>query len=276
MESHQVLPTYDSAAPSQQILDEIKEVVRYRDLVRNLVKRNVTARYKRSVLGILWTLLDPLLTMIVMSVIYTALFAGSIPDFPIFLLAGIIVWNFFSQASTRAMGDLVFGGGLIGRVYMPKSVFAVAAIGTGLVNFLLAFGPLLLFMLVFQRPITIALLFIPVSLAIISVFTLGMGLFMSAFAVFFMDMLNIYNILLRLLMYLSAVFYPLNVLPERLQTLLKLIPTYHMILIFRDPIYNGALPPIKSIAYISIWAIAMFLVGLWLFTRLSDEYAYRV
>jgi ABC-type polysaccharide/polyol phosphate export permease len=269
-------PTYDSDAPGRQILDEMRALVHYRDLVRNLIRRNVTARYKRSILGVLWTLLDPLLTMLVMSIIYTALFARSIPDFPVFLLAGIIIWSFFSQASTRAMGDLVFGGGLIGRVYMPKSIFGVAATGTGLVNFLLALGPLLIFMVVFQRPFTSALLFIPIALLIITVFTLGVGLFMSAFAVFFVDMLNVYSILLRLLMYFSGIFYPLAVLPEKLQKLVTLIPTYHMIKIFRDPIYNGSLPPIESIAYISIWAIGMFVIGFWIFTRLSDEYAYRV
>jgi ABC-type polysaccharide/polyol phosphate export permease len=99
---------------------------------------------------------------------------------------------------------------------------------------------------------------------------------MSAFAVFFVDMLNVYSILLRLLMYFSGIFYPLAVLPEKLQKLVTLIPTYHMIKIFRDPIYNGSLPPIESIAYISIWAIGMFVIGFWIFTRLSDEYAYRV
>jgi ABC-type polysaccharide/polyol phosphate export permease len=276
IEQTQIQLTYDTARPRRRIFDELIEIYQFKDLVRNLVRRNVTARYKRSILGILWTLLDPLMTMTVMAIIYGALFSRSISGFPVFLLSGIVVWNYFAQSSTQAMADLVFSGPLIGRVYFPKSVFSFAAVGTGLINLSLSLIPLTLFMIVFGRPFTISLLYLPVSLLLTTLFTLGIGLMVSALAVFFVDMMNIYRIGLRLLMYLSGIFYTLQSLPGRLGDIIGLNPTYHMVELFRFPIYEGRAPPLESVLYFGILAIACLIIGLWVFTRLSDEYVYRV
>jgi ABC-2 type transport system permease protein len=270
------LPTYDTAVRGNRILEELHELWEYRDLVRNLIKRNITARYKRSVLGIFWTLMDPLLTMVAMAVIYTALFARNIPAFPVFLLSGLIVWDFFSQSSAQAMADLMYSGQLAGRVYMPKSVFSAATVGTGLVNLLISLVVLVIFILIYQRPVTIAYLFLPVSLVIIMVFTFGVGLFMSAFAVFFADMISVYKILLRLLMFLSGTFYTLDLLPENLQKIINANPIYHLLALVREPLYMGEFPSPFSIGYSSICALICFVVGLYVFTRLSDRYAYRI
>ena len=186
-------PNYDTARERQLIISEIKEIIRYRNLLFHLVKRNITARYKRSLLGIGWTLLDPLLTMVIMAIVYSALFRTRIEGFPVFLLCGIVVWTYFSQASEQAMADIMYSGTLLGKVYLPKSVFAVSAIGTGLTNFLISLIPLAVFVLVYQRPITLALLFLPVAILIISAFTLGLGLLMSTFAIFFGDMVNVFS-----------------------------------------------------------------------------------
>jgi ABC-type polysaccharide/polyol phosphate export permease len=267
---------YDSAARRNRMVDEVRELVRYRDLVRNLVRRNVTARYKRSVLGVLWTLLDPLLLMIVMAVVFGTLLAKSTPSYPVFLLSGIVIWNFFSQSSTQTMMDFVYSGSLVVQVYMPKSVFAVSSIGTHLVNLILAFIPLVTIVLIIGHPITPALLFLPVSVLLIAMFTLGTGLLVSALAVFFADMINIFNLSIQLLFFISGVFFSVEVLPEGLQRVIFLLPTYQMVTIFRYPIYEGLIPPIDSLIYFSAWAVGTLVLGLYVFTRLSDEYAYRV
>jgi len=220
--------------------------------------------------------LDPLLTMIVMAIVYSALFRNQIEDFPVFLLVGIVVWTFFSQASTQAMTDIMYSGSLLGKVYLPKSVFAVSAVGTGLVNFLISLIPLAVFVVIYQRPINWTLLFLPIALVILSAFTLGLGLFMSALAIFFADMVNIFGILLRLLLYLSGIFYYTEQLPEWLAWMVRLNPTYHMIRLFRDPIFEGILPRWESILYTGVWAILMFFLGYWFFTRRADEFVYRI
>ncbi len=269
-------PTYDSNRPRRLIVDEFFELIEYRDLLRNLVRRNVTSRYKRSVLGILWTLLDPLFTMIVMTIVFSALFDAAMPRFPVFLLSGIIIWNFISQASTQAIADLMYGGSLMNQVYMPRAVYAFAAIGTGLANLGFAIIPLAILALVTGAPISWTWLFLPISILIVSIFTLGLGLIMSAFSVYFADVLNIHNIVLQLLMWLSGIFYSLESLPEQMRSVIGLIPTYHMIMIFRSPIYSGEIPPLESIYYSSAIAIIFLVIGLEIFMKFSDAIAYRV
>jgi ABC-type polysaccharide/polyol phosphate export permease len=269
-------PIYDSSQPRRLIRDEFGELIQYKDLVGNLVRRNVTSRYKRSVLGILWTLLDPLFTMIVMAVVFGALFETAIPRFSLFLLSGIVIWNFISQSSTQAIADLMYGGSLMNQVYMPRSVYAFAAIGTGLANLGFAMIPLTLLMLITGAPVSWALLFLPISILIVSIFALGLGLIMSAFSVFFADVLNIQRILMQLLMWMSGIFYSLESLPERVRTIIGLAPTYHMVTVFRAPLYLGELPPLISILYASGIAVALFVAGLWVFMRMSDAIAYRV
>jgi ABC-type polysaccharide/polyol phosphate export permease len=269
-------PDYDSTAPRSRIREELRSIVAYRDLIWNLVKRNVTARYKRSVLGVLWTLLDPILTMIVMSVVFTALFRRSIPAFPVYLLSGLLAWNFFTQSTRSAMNDLVRGGSLIGRVYLPSSIFAFTAVGTGLVNFLIACGLLIPLILVYRVPIGASLLFLPLGLLIITAFTLGVGLVMSSFVVFFTDMENIYQILIRLLFYASGIIYSVEMLPGKMQTLIAFVPTYHLVSMFRDPLYRSSFPEPFSVAYAATCAAVALIVGLWIFTRNADEYIYRL
>jgi ABC-type polysaccharide/polyol phosphate export permease len=162
------------------------------------------------------------------------------------------------------------------QVYIPRSVYAYAAIGTGLANLFFAMIPLALLMLVTGAPVSWALFFLPISILIISLFALGLGLIMSAFSVFFADALNIHRILLQLLMWMSGIFYSLESLPERVRTIIGLAPTYHMVTIFRAPLYSGELPPLISILYASGIAVAFFVVGLWTFMRMSDAIAYRV
>lgn len=269
-------PVYDTDALRRPVLDELRDLYRYRDLVWSLIVRSITARYKRSVLGILWTLLDPLLTMAVMTVVFTALFAQSLKNYPVFILSGLVIWNFFSQSTTHAMSDLVFGGSLMGRVYMPRSVFAVAAVGAGLVNVVVSLVPLFLLMLLFQTPLTAALLFVPLALVVASLFSLGFGLMMSALAVHFTDMMNIHRILLRLVMYLSGVFYSLDALPGWLRPVVNANPVYHLVNLFRSPIYDGVLPTSASVLIATGVSAAVLFVGYWIYMRVSDGFAYRL
>ena len=131
-------------------------------------------------------------------------------------------------------------------------------------------------MIILGRPLTPALLFLPLALVVISGITLGIGLFVSSFSVFFADIVNIYNFVLRLGMFVSGVFYNLDLLPDHLQNIVRLIPTYHMIILFRDPVYAGTIPDIGSIGYAILWMCISIFFGFWVFSRLSDAYAYRL
>ncbi len=264
---------YDSNDRKNKLWIEIRELYYYRDLIWQMTLRNVTVRYKRSILGVLWTMLEPLLTMVVMAVVFTALLDRKIPHFPIYLLSGIVVWNYFAFATQSAMHDFIGGEQLIGRVYLPRSIFVVTAITTGLVNFLISFAVLLLIALATGAPVSVYtfLLFFPI--VILTAFNLGIGLWLAPLQSYFTDTGSIYGIALRLLIYLSAIFYPIDALSPILQMVVNLNPVYQFIHIFRNPVYYGTAIPLLPIVYTTILAIVLLISGAFFFVRLSDRIA---
>src|SRR5574341_1057086 len=157
---------YDSLKRGSLALEEVRGLLQYRDLIFQLIRRDVISRYKRSVLGIAWTMLYPLGTMTVLTVVFSQLF-HSIPAYPVYLLSGLIVWNFFAQSTSAAMEQMVWGSSLLHRIYMPRTAFVVSAIGTGLVNLVLSVVPLVLIMLVVGLPLRLSLLFLPVAMLLL-------------------------------------------------------------------------------------------------------------
>src|SRR5690606_4338062 len=138
-------PIYDSATHALPALSELREIRRYRFLLFQLIRRDLVARYKRSILGVAWTMLNPLGTMLIMTFVFSNLFK-SVESYPVYILSGLIVWNFFSQGTNAAMVGLIWGGSLMQRIYLPRTIFGVSAIGTALVNLLIALIPLTLVM----------------------------------------------------------------------------------------------------------------------------------
>jgi ABC-2 type transport system permease protein len=258
------------------MLEELVEVLRYRDLLAQLVARNIKVRYKRSVLGIAWTMLNPLLMMIVLTLVFSNLFRISFEHYAVYVLSALILWNCFTQTTTTAMGDLVWGGGLLQRIYFPRTVFALSAVGTGLVNLLLALVPLALIMVVTGVSMQPALIFLPVPILLMAMFALGVGLAVSALAVYFVDVMDIYQIVLTAWMYLTPIIYPTDIIPERYRWLFNLNPMYHLLECFRAPIYAGTLPGLDRLSVAATVAIVALLGGWWFFTRKADEFAYRV
>jgi ABC-2 type transport system permease protein len=270
------LPIYDSSRPRLPLVEDAIELFRYRDLLWSLVQRDLTVRYKRSVLGFFWTMLNPLLTMVVMAVVFSSVFRFDAEHYAVYLLAGLLWWNFFSQSTVQAIGNLVWGGDLINRIYVPKSVFVVSAIGVGLVNWVFALVPLALIMLVTGQPFSSALLWLPVSILFTVLFATGVGLLVATLAVFFSDIVNVYQVGLTILMYLTPIVYPIAVVPAQYLVFLRLNPLYYFLEIFRLPIYEGLVPGPWLWGTVAALALGMLIVGWWVFTAKVDEFAYRV
>lgn len=268
-------PVYDSAAHASPALTEIQELKHYRYLLKQLVRRDIVARYKRSALGVAWTMLNPLGTMLIMTFVFSNLFK-SVQSYPVYILSGLIAWNFFAQGTNAAMSGLVWGGSLMQRIYLPRTIFGVSAIGTALVNLLLSVIPLLVVMLITQTPLQPAFLFLPISILLLTGFALGFGLLLSALAIFFPDVAEMYQILLMAWMYLTPVIYPEDIIPAQFQTIYRLNPMYWMVKMFRLPVYNGVLPTFQDLWPAVAWSVGMLVVGWLFFTSRSDEYAYRV
>jgi ABC-type polysaccharide/polyol phosphate export permease len=267
---------YDSSAHRWTALYEFTQAWKYRDLILHLIRRDVTARYKRSVLGIAWTMLNPLFMMIVLTIVFSQVWRIDIPGYSAYVLSGLIAWQFFSMASSSAIYTLVWGGELFQRIYIPRGAFAISAVGTGLVNLTLSLVPLVGVMLIVGVPIhPTAFLLLP-AMFLLACFTLGVGLFISTLGMYFPDVVEMYGVILMAWMYLTPILYPLKILPERVQFFLKFNPLVYLVELFRMPIYDGLIPPL------SMWLIGMavafttLLLGWIAFAWKSDEFAYRV
>lgn len=267
---------YDSAKTGKPAIFEFRELWRYRDLLRLLVSNSIKTRYKRSALGVVWTLLNPLLNTLVLTIALSQLLRFEIQNYPIYLLTGLLVWNFFSQTTLTAMSNLIWGSSLIKRIYIPRTIFAVSVLGNGLVNFSLGLIPLAVIMLAMRQPFHWTLLLLPLALLLMSMFTLGLTLLLSTLAVLFVDVVDMFSVVLSAWFYLTPIIYPLSIIPENLLPIMRLNPMNLMITLFRDLIYEGSLPAWDIWA----WAAGISLVTLtagWLFfTSKADELAYRI
>ena len=266
---------YDSVKDRLTVASEFRELVRYRDLLKVLIAKTIKSRYKRSTLGVAWTLLNPLINMAVLAIAFSALFRSSVSNYPVYILIGITVWNFFSQTTAYAMGQFLWGGALMKRVYVPPSLFAVACVGNGLVNVGFSLIPLLFIMIVFRHPFHATWWFFPIALLVLSVFVLGVALFMSTLAVFFADVVDMYQLLLQAWFFLTPIIYPRQTFPAEYSWLLDLNPMYQMLELVRLPIYAGQLPDLRTFFLAVAWAFVALAVGARIFTRKADEFAYR-
>lgn len=269
-------PAYDSAFSRWKALDEVVQAFRYRHLLWQLVRRDVLTRYKRSVLGVVWTMLNPLGMMIVLTLAFSQIFSAT-RAYSAYVLTGLVAWTFFAQTTTSAMGQLVWGSSLLKRIYLPRSIFATSAVGTGLVNIILSLVPLAIVMLASGVPIRPAVLFLPVSILLLAMFGLGVALLLSTLAVYFPDVADMYQIALTAWMYFTPIIYPESILPEATRSwILGLNPMYHLIVAFRMPLYDGLLPTLGQLAPAVGVAVVMLFVGWIVFAERADEFAYRV
>jgi ABC-type polysaccharide/polyol phosphate export permease len=221
-------------------------------------------------------MLQPLLMMVVFQVIFSSLFRFKIDNYPVYALAGVLFWNFFSQSILASMNSLKGNAQLLQKLPVPKAVFPLATTISGVVNLGFALVPLLGLLLVTGHPIGPALLFLPVAIVLSALFTLGAGLLLSPLAVFFHDVVELVGVLLTVLMYLTPIFYPMTIVPERYRFLVRFNPVRSILEVFRDPIYFGKVPPVSHLAVcLTVTALALA-IGAFAFRRASDRIPFYI
>lgn len=256
-------------------LSELRDLRRYGYLLKQLVRRDILTRYKRSVLGVAWTMLNPLGTMLILSFVFSNLFKAE-QFYPVYVLTGLLTWNFFAQGTNAAMSGLLWGGSLMKQIYVPRTIFGLSAIGTALVNLLLSLVPLLFVILISGAPLYWTWIFLPVAILLLFSFTLGFGLIISTLAIYYPDVAEMYQVVLSAWFYLTPIVYPESIIPEHLRWFFQINPLYHMVKLFRLPIRDGIIPPLADIWRAALWGLGMLIIGWLFFTSKSDEYAYRV
>ncbi len=267
---------YDSLKRGPVALEEVRGIWQYRDLIFQLIRRDVIARYKRSALGIAWTMLYPLGMMIVLTVVFSQLFGG-VRGYPAYILSGIVAWNFFAQTTSAGMTQMVWGGSLLHRIYMPRTAFVVSAIGTGVVNVGLSLVPLLLMTVIVGLALGWSILFLPVATLLLAAFALGVSLLLSAWAIYFPDVAEMYQVALLAWMYLTPIIYPVETIPEKIRFwFLHLNPMYYLVEVFREPVYNGVIPSWSLLGEAALIAVLTLAVGWIVFCSRADEFTYRV
>lgn len=261
---------YDSDQPRRLVVSEVNNLRRYRGLLRLLVRRDLTVRYKRSMLGVWWTLLNPLLTVAVMWAVFSTIFRFEIPGnvpYVVYVLSGVMLITFFSQGVVASGSSIVDSAGILSKVYVPAEVFAVAPALAALVNFGINILLLLAVQLIAGVGIPITALLAPVPLVFLVMFVAGLGMMVASLAVAYRDVLDIVGVLLTLTMYATPGFYPVTIVPDRFLPLIYVNPLYSYLEVFRGLVYGGGFAPGWMWAVMVFTSCAALLGGAYTFSR---------
>lgn len=266
---------YDSSRMGLRFVEEARELWQYRHLVRELVTRDIKVRYKRSALGVGWTMLSPLLQMLALTFAFSAVMRQQIANYPVFFLSGAIFWTFFSQATGHAANLTIDALEITKRIYVPRSAFVAASVGGAMINLLLSLVPLLLIAVGTGHRIQATWLFLPVSVFIGACFTAGIALVVFTLASRFIDARDTYLVLLQPLFFLTPIAYTREILPERFQLVVRYNPLTYLVEVFRAPLYDGWLPGPNTLLFAVLAALASLVLGWAFYASRIESYAAR-
>lgn len=249
------------------------EVFRYRDLIKGLVGRDIKLKYRRSFLGYVWSVLNPLLIMIVMVIVFSHMFNQQIEHFAVYLFAGRIVYEFVISACGKALGSITDNASLIKKTYVSKFIFPLAGMTSTLVDSLLSLGAFLIVIIFTGAPFFWTMLLFPFVFIQAYVFACGLGFFLAQMHVFFRDTRYIWNAITTMWMYCSAIFYPVTMLPDWLKFLVDYFnPIYIYIKQFRDIVHMGQLPDMTTLALGVFYAVLAFAIGEFAFRKNQNKF----
>jgi ABC-type polysaccharide/polyol phosphate export permease len=274
-------------------MTRLAEYADARELTWNLTLRELRGRYRRSTLGWTWSLLNPLSTVLVFSVVFKFFLRIEPPvgdpsglhNFAMFLLCGLVAWNYLANGMNACMDALVGNRNLIEKVYFPREILVVSTVLSLLVSLLIELGVLSVILLIMGNMV---LPWIPVALVLVAiqtVFVLGIGLLLSVLNVYFRDVKHLIGIVLQALFYSAPIVYPISLVPEKadlfgwvipLKRIYELNPLVTIVSTYRDALYDLRFPPLGDVAYLLVWAVGLFAFGFWVFNRLEPRLAEEV
>lgn len=251
---------------------------KYGFLMKQLISRDFKVKYKRSVLGVVWSLLYPILTMAVMALVFTNVFKFSTPgvNYLVYLLSGLVMFNYFSEASNLAMSSVVANFSLINKVYMPKYIFPLSKCLFVGINFLLTLIPLYVIIFLTGTGINIYHLILPYVFLCLLLFTIGIGFILATISVFLRDMFYIYGVIITLWTYLTPIMYDVAIIPQKFQIFMKLNPMYWFLDFGRQIILYNQMPGLHNFLYCGIFGVGFLLLGIFLFKKNQDKFIYYV
>ncbi|MDD2628289.1 MAG: ABC transporter permease [Clostridia bacterium] len=259
-----------------KLIEKIKEIYRYRHMLYTLVKQDIRGRYKGSFLGFLWTLLNPLLLLLVYSVVFQLVFKIDIPNYPIYLFVALMPWNYF--ANTIAMGTacVANGGGILKKVYFPREVLPLATVISNTINYFFSAIIIFIALLFSEIGISVYALWLPLIVFIQFVFSLGCVFILSAINVYVRDVQYIMNPIMMVWMYATPILYKSDMVPERYRSLYNLNPMVHIIDGYRSILYDKVMPNLTSLLYIFVGSMVFLWLAYLIFAKLQRRFAEEV
>lgn len=246
--------------------------IKYQPLLRELIKRDIKVRYRHSVLGMLWTVLNPLLNMIVMTIVFSNMFRADIKNFPLYVMIGNIVFSLNSEATNQGMNSIVWNASLIKKVYIPKYMFPLSNVLSCLVNFGFSFIAMIIVMIFTHAEFHSTMLTAWIPTLYLVIFAFGLSLILCSINVFFRDTSHLYGVFVTAWMYLSGVFYSVDIVGKELRPFVEYNPMYMYISFFRTIIIDGYFPSIEQNLMCIAWSAIMLVAGLVFFYKAQDKF----
>jgi lipopolysaccharide transport system permease protein len=255
------------------MMQSIREIYNYREMLRNLVKRDLRTRYKGSLLGFLWTFVNPLLQLVVFSAVFSTILRMNVDKYPMFLFVALLPWLFFANSTQSGTALIMTYSNLVKKIYFPRELLPLATTTAGLINLALSFLIAFIALILFKIPLNISLVALPLIMLIEFIFTLGFVFILSALNVYFRDIEHLWANLVMAWFYLTPIVYPLDMVPAKYMSIFFINPFAVFITAYRDILYRGIFPNFTLLLNLSILSVLILCFGYLLFKRLERGFA---
>ncbi|NFA43040.1 ABC transporter permease [Clostridium botulinum] len=255
---------------------KIETLYKYRALLWEFVKKDIKLKYRNSFLGIIWSMLNPLLIMCVLTFIFSNIFKNKIPNFPVYCLSGKLLYDFFAQSTNQCMSSITGKSSLIKKIYVPKYLYPLSRVISSFIIFLISLIPLIVIMIVMKVEPTKMMLLSYYPLICLLFISFGIGLILSTVNVFFRDMQHLYSVILLIMMYMSAIFYSVDIISSKYVFILKLNPIFPIICVFRDCLIYGDVTGVGNWILCFVYPIVTMLIGLIVFYKNQDKFILHI
>lgn len=253
-------------------MNQLRGLIKYQWLLKELVARDLKIKYRKSVLGYLWSILNPLLMMTILTLVFSNMFRFDIENYPVYLLTGQLMFTFFAESTNMAMNSILSGAALIKKVYLPKYIFPLSRIISSFATMIFSLFALLIVMLVTDSEFHITIIILPLVLMYVFIFSIGISLILSTIIVFFRDTQYLYGVLLTALNYLTPIFYPVNILPDWLKEIMVFNPMYNFIEMFRNIMIYGRWPEVTEHCICILFAVGTLMLGIYIFKKKQNNF----
>jgi len=251
-------------------------LLKYKDLLFELVLRDIKVKYKKSILGIMWSILNPLLMMLVMTIVFSTIFKSSIPNFPMYLIIGQTLFSFFGESTNMALMSIIYNAGLIKKVYIPKYIFPLSKSLFALSNLFFSLIAVFIVAIFTKIEFNFYILLFPIPIFLLFLFSLGIGLVVATYSVFFRDIAHLYQILLLIWTYMTPIFYPITILPGTYIKIILYNPLFCYITFARDLILESKVSDIKLVLLCFLYSLVSMIIGICVFKKNEKKFIFYI